>query len=63
MNNLLVLGALNALKEKGLTIPGDIALIGWDISLRLRISKKRFPWSNSRLTRWVQSLLSFTRFL
>jgi DNA-binding LacI/PurR family transcriptional regulator len=30
MNNLLVTGALNALKEKGLTIPGDIALIGWD---------------------------------
>jgi LacI family transcriptional regulator len=30
MNNLLVIGALNALKEKGLTIPGDIALIGWD---------------------------------
>ena len=30
MNNLLVVGALNALKEKGLTIPGDIALIGWD---------------------------------
>jgi DNA-binding LacI/PurR family transcriptional regulator len=30
MNNLLVIGALNALKEKGLMIPGDIALIGWD---------------------------------
>jgi LacI family transcriptional regulator len=30
MNNLLVIGALNALKEKGLTIPGDVALIGWD---------------------------------
>src|SRR3984893_3577973 len=30
MNNLLVIGALNAIKEKGLIIPGDIALIGWD---------------------------------
>ena len=30
MNNLLVIGALNALKEKGLMIPGDVALIGWD---------------------------------
>jgi LacI family transcriptional regulator len=30
MNNLLVIGALNALKEKGLAIPGDVALIGWD---------------------------------
>jgi DNA-binding LacI/PurR family transcriptional regulator len=30
MNNLLVIGALNALKEKGLTIPGEVALIGWD---------------------------------
>ena len=30
MNNLVVIGALNALKEKGLTIPGDIAPIGWD---------------------------------
>jgi DNA-binding LacI/PurR family transcriptional regulator len=30
MNNLLVIGALNALKEKGLTVPGDVALIGWD---------------------------------
>jgi LacI family transcriptional regulator len=30
MNNLLVLGALNAIKEKGLAIPEDIALIGWD---------------------------------
>jgi LacI family transcriptional regulator len=30
MNNLLVIGALNAIKEKGLKIPGDIALIGWD---------------------------------
>jgi LacI family transcriptional regulator len=30
MNNLLVIGALNAIKEKGLTIPGDVALIGWD---------------------------------
>jgi LacI family transcriptional regulator len=30
MNNLLVIGALNAIKEKGLMIPGDIALIGWD---------------------------------
>ena len=30
MNNLLVTGALNALEEKGLTIPGDIALIGSD---------------------------------
>jgi LacI family transcriptional regulator len=30
LNNLLVIGALNALKEKGLMIPGDIALIGWD---------------------------------
>jgi DNA-binding LacI/PurR family transcriptional regulator len=30
MNNLLVIGALNAIKEKGLMIPGDVALIGWD---------------------------------
>jgi DNA-binding LacI/PurR family transcriptional regulator len=30
MNNLLVIGALNALKEEGLTIPEEIALIGWD---------------------------------
>ena len=30
MNNLLVIGALNAIKEKGLMIPGDFALIGWD---------------------------------
>jgi LacI family transcriptional regulator len=30
MNNLLVIGALNALKEKGLMIPGEVALIGWD---------------------------------
>jgi DNA-binding LacI/PurR family transcriptional regulator len=30
MNNLLVIGALNALKERGLTVPGDVALIGWD---------------------------------
>jgi DNA-binding LacI/PurR family transcriptional regulator len=30
MNNLLVLGALNAIKEKGLTIPEGVALIGWD---------------------------------
>jgi DNA-binding LacI/PurR family transcriptional regulator len=30
MNNLLVIGALNAIKEKGLTIPEDVALIGWD---------------------------------
>ena len=30
MNNLLVIGALNAIKEKRLTIPDDIALIGWD---------------------------------
>jgi LacI family transcriptional regulator, galactose operon repressor len=30
MNNLLVIGALNAIKEKRLMIPGDIALIGWD---------------------------------
>jgi DNA-binding LacI/PurR family transcriptional regulator len=30
LNNLLVVGALNAIKEKGLVIPRDIALIGWD---------------------------------
>jgi DNA-binding LacI/PurR family transcriptional regulator len=30
LNSLLVLGALNAIKELGLTIPGDVALIGWD---------------------------------
>jgi LacI family transcriptional regulator len=30
MNNLLVIGALNALQEKGLMIPGEVALIGWD---------------------------------
>ncbi|MBV9642654.1 MAG: substrate-binding domain-containing protein, partial [Verrucomicrobia bacterium] len=30
MNNLLVIGALNAIREKGLAIPEDIALIGWD---------------------------------
>ena len=30
LNNLLVIGALNAIKEKGLMIPGDVALIGWD---------------------------------
>jgi DNA-binding LacI/PurR family transcriptional regulator len=30
MNNLLVIGALNAINEKGLIIPGDLALIGWD---------------------------------
>jgi DNA-binding LacI/PurR family transcriptional regulator len=29
-NSLLILGALNAIKEKGLTIPDNIALIGWD---------------------------------
>jgi LacI family transcriptional regulator len=29
-NSLLILGALNAIKEKGLTVPDDIALIGWD---------------------------------
>jgi DNA-binding LacI/PurR family transcriptional regulator len=30
MNNLLVLGVLNAIREKGLQIPSDISLIGWD---------------------------------
>lgn len=30
LNNLLVVGALNAIKEKGLMIPQDIAVIGWD---------------------------------
>jgi LacI family transcriptional regulator, galactose operon repressor len=30
MNNLLVLGALNAVREKGLRIPRDISIIGWD---------------------------------
>jgi LacI family transcriptional regulator len=30
MNNLLVLGALNALREKGIQIPRDISIIGWD---------------------------------
>ena len=30
MNNLLVIGALNAIKEERLKIPGDLALIGWD---------------------------------
>src|SRR5260370_33348939 len=30
MNNLLVLGALNAVREKGLQIPRDISIIGWD---------------------------------
>jgi DNA-binding LacI/PurR family transcriptional regulator len=30
MNNLLVVGALNIIKEKRLVIPDDIALIGWD---------------------------------
>ena len=29
-NSLLVLGALNAIEEKGLTVPDNIALIGWD---------------------------------
>jgi DNA-binding LacI/PurR family transcriptional regulator len=30
MNNLLTLGTLNAIKERGLAIPQDIALVGWD---------------------------------
>jgi LacI family transcriptional regulator len=30
LNNLLVVGALNAIQEKGLMIPHDIAVIGWD---------------------------------
>lgn len=30
MNNLLVLGALNAVREKGLQIPRNISIIGWD---------------------------------
>ena len=30
MNNLLVLGALNAVREKGLHVPRDISIIGWD---------------------------------
>jgi LacI family transcriptional regulator len=30
MNNLLTLGTLNAIKETGLAIPQDIALVGWD---------------------------------
>jgi LacI family transcriptional regulator, galactose operon repressor len=30
MNNLLVLGALNAIREKGLQIPRDLSIIGWD---------------------------------
>jgi LacI family transcriptional regulator len=30
MNNLLVLGALNAVRDKGLKIPRDISMIGWD---------------------------------
>jgi LacI family transcriptional regulator, galactose operon repressor len=30
MNNLLVLGALNAVREKGIHIPRDISIIGWD---------------------------------
>ena len=30
MNNLLVLGALNAVRAKGLRIPRDISIIGWD---------------------------------
>jgi LacI family transcriptional regulator len=30
MNNLLVLGALNAARDKGLQIPRDLSIIGWD---------------------------------
>jgi DNA-binding LacI/PurR family transcriptional regulator len=30
MNNLLVLGALNAIREKSLQVPRDISIIGWD---------------------------------
>jgi LacI family transcriptional regulator len=30
MNNLLTLGTLNAIKEKGFVTPKDIALVGWD---------------------------------
>lgn len=30
MNNLLVLGALNTIREKSLQVPRDISIIGWD---------------------------------
>jgi DNA-binding LacI/PurR family transcriptional regulator len=30
MNNLLVLGALDAIREKALQVPRDISIIGWD---------------------------------
>jgi LacI family transcriptional regulator len=30
MNNLLVLGALNTIREKALQVPRDISIIGWD---------------------------------
>src|SRR6202795_2621661 len=30
LNNSMVVGALNAIKEKGLMIPQDIAVIGWN---------------------------------
>jgi LacI family transcriptional regulator len=30
MNNLLVVGLLNAVRERGLRIPRDISIIGWD---------------------------------
>ena len=36
-NNLMTLGALNAIHERGLDIPGDIAIIGFD----------DMPWATS----------------
>ena len=30
MNNLLVIGALNTIREKPLHVPRDISIIGWD---------------------------------
>jgi DNA-binding LacI/PurR family transcriptional regulator len=30
MNNLLVMGALNAVSERGIKIPNEMALVGWD---------------------------------
>ena len=59
VNDVMALGAMNAIQEEGLKIPEDIAVVGFDDIELAALSKPLILWRSLNMSLWIAAELLF----